>query len=291
MRRLILAAGILVAATAAQASIPPRQSARLADAARVVQDVRDSIPAESWNRAHCVAAMANLNKPPFIGGAEHGGVISCRAGDGWSAPMFVQLAKGSWRSQAGAGNIDAVLLVMNEQGVQKLLQGRITLGAETVSYARANGFFAGIDLAGGVLRPDAEANTAIYGSRATPRTILATRAISAPTEAHAFLSALNAHGMAATTAGAAGTTPSPASRTGSSVRSATVPTTDDDLRARVVDIQQLVDRILADTTPSAVGTAGSTEPRPNTATATVDRARLLQIREQLDALLAGLNRR
>jgi hypothetical protein len=74
-------------------------------------------------------------------------------------------------------------------------------------------------------------------------------------------------------------------------RSTTVPTTDDDLRARVVEIQQLLDRILADTTPNPVGTAGSTAPSVNSGTVTVDRMRLLQMREQLDALLAAMNRR
>jgi lipid-binding SYLF domain-containing protein len=287
MRRLILAAGVLAATAAAQASIPPRQSARFADAARVVQDVRDAVPAESWTRASCVAVVTNLKAPPLSSAAEHGGVISCRAGSGWSAPMFVRLARGTWRSQAGADSIDAVLLAINEQGVQKLLQGRIALGAETLSYSRANGVFASFDLTGGVLRPDAEANAVIYGSRATPKTILATRAISAPTEAQAFLSALNTHGPAAS----AGTVASPATRTGVSARSSTAPTTDDDLRARVVDIQQSLDRLLADTTPNPVGTAGSTAPPANTGTVTVDRARLLQMREQLDALLTAMNRR
>jgi len=67
-------------------------------------------------------------------------------------------------------------------------------------------------------------------------------------------------------------------------------TTDDDLRARVVDIQQTVDRLLADTTPAPVGTSGtadSIEP----STVRVERARLLQLRQQLEALLATLNRR
>lgn len=288
MRRLILAAGLLAAAsTAAEAAIPSRQSVRFADAARVVQDVRDSIPVEAWNRAHCVAVVPSLTKPAFLSGTEHGGVISCRAGDGWSAPMVVQLARGTWRSQAGPSSIDALLLVISEQGIQKLLQGRISLGAETLAFSRANGVFAGFDLAGAVLRPDAAANVAIYGGRATPRTILATRAISAPTEAHAFLSALNVQGTAVRAASAA---PAPASRSGSA-RSTTVPTTDDDLRTRVVDIQQMLDRMLADTTPSAIGTVGSTSPPSGPSTVTVDRARLLQIREQLDALLAGLNRR
>jgi hypothetical protein len=75
-----------------------------------------------------------------------------------------------------------------------------------------------------------------------------------------------------------------------------MPTTDDDLRARVVDIQQSLDRILADTTPAAVGTSGTTTTtRTDAATTgaavTVDRARLMQLRQQLDALISALNRR
>ena len=105
---------------------------------------------------------------------------------------------------------------MNEQGVQKLLENKVTLGAdasiaartdraagedrhrrdaltaEILSYSDAKGLFAGIDLSGGVLRPDGRREHAdVYGTRSAPRTILATREISAPTEAHAFLSALN----------------------------------------------------------------------------------------------------
>jgi hypothetical protein len=241
--------------------------------------------------------------------------MSCRAGNSWSAPTFMQLAKGSWGFQAGAQEIDVVLLVMNAQGVQKLLQNKITLGAdasvaagpigrqghvgtdagltaEILAYSRARGLFAGIDLSGGVLRPDEDSNTNVYGSRATPRTILATREISAPTEANAFLGALNARSTNAAadrSRPAPATAPSPDTRPGSSARSTTVPTTDDDLRTRVVDIQQMLDRMLADTTPSPVGTSGNA-PAP-ASTVTVDRVRLMQVREQLDALLAALNRR
>jgi hypothetical protein len=71
-----------------------------------------------------------------------------------------------------------------------------------------------------------------------------------------------------------------------------VPTTDDDVRARVVDVQQTVDRMLADMTPAPVGTSGTAEANAARATTVpVDRARLLQLRQQLDALLAALNRR
>src|SRR5205823_12827332 len=118
----------------------------------------------------------------------------------WSAPVFIQLAKGSWGFQAGAEQVDLVLLVMNESGVQKLLQNKVTLGAdasvaagplgrhgsvgtdaalsaEILAYSRAKGLFAGINVSGGVLRPDEDANRDVYGSGASPRTLRGARGI------------------------------------------------------------------------------------------------------------------
>src|SRR5439155_7729105 len=90
-----------------------------------------SIPQEYWDRARCVAVVPDLVKAAFIIGGEYGkGVVSCRAGDDWSAPVFIQLAKGSWGFQAGAEQIDVVMLVMNESGVQKLLRNNVNLGAD-----------------------------------------------------------------------------------------------------------------------------------------------------------------
>ena len=68
----------------------------------------------------------------------------------------------------------------------------------------------------------------------------------------------------------------------------------DDLRGRVIDIQQTLDRILADTTPAPVGTSGagktvSTDVQSaGSPSVAIDRGRLLQLRRQLDALLAAL---
>ena len=69
-------------------------------------------------------------------------------------------------------------------------------------------------------------------------------------------------------------------------------TADDDVRARVVDLQQSVDRILAETTPAAVGTSGTVGANDTArGTVTVDRARLMQVRQQIDGLLVSLNHR
>jgi len=221
----------------------------------------------------------------------------------------MQLAKGSWGFQAGAEQVDVVLLVMNEQGVQKLLQNKVNLGvdasiaagplgrqgsvatdaaltAEILSYSRAQGLFAGINLSGGVLRPDEDANASAYGKGASPRTILANTDISAPTQASVFLRALAAQSVASSTGAAERPAPAPTAPTGA--RTTTMPTTDDDLRARVVDVQQMLDRILADTTPAAIGTSGTVGAA---GTVSVDRARLLQLRQQIDALIAAINRR
>src|SRR5438552_3061304 len=239
MTKLTLAAAFTLAfARTADSAITPTEAARLADAARIVQEMRGEIPQQYWDRARCVAVMPEVKKAAFMFGGEYGkGVISCRSGDGWSAPVFLQLAKGSWGFQAGAEQVDLVLLVMNESGVQKLLQNKVTLGAdasvaagpigrqgsvgtdaalvaEIVAYSRAKGLFAGINLSGGVLRPDEEANVEVFGPGATPRTILASREISAPPQAQPFLSALAATSAATATAAA----PTPASAASSPSR-------------------------------------------------------------------------
>jgi lipid-binding SYLF domain-containing protein len=181
MKRVALAAAVLACVTGASAAISSGEAARLTEAASVVRDMRTSIPADYWTRTQCIVVIPNLKKAAFFVGGEYGkGVMSCRAGDEWSAPLFMQLAKGSWGFQAGAQQVDLVLLVMNESGVQKLLQNKVTLGvdaavaagpvgrqaaaatdaqlkAEIISYSRAEGLFAGVDLSGGLLRPDEDA--------------------------------------------------------------------------------------------------------------------------------------
>ena len=322
MYKLATVIAAVTIASSASAAIAPGEKARLEAAARIAQDVHETIPDEYWNRAHCVLVIPDLKKAALVIGGEYGkGVLSCRAGSfrggapgqGWTAPVFIQMAKGSWGFQAGAEQVDVVLLVMNEDGVQKLLQNKVNLGAdasvaagpvgrhgqvgtdaqlkaEMISYSRAQGLFAGVDLSGGVLRPDEDANRNAYGASATPRSILASREISAPTEAQAFLNALGRgqapaaierdRDAAATRSPSASSRPTPA-----------LATTDDDVRARVVSLQQAIERLLSE--PAVTGTAGTTptgDPRA-AGTVIVDRAQLTQIRQQLDALLASLNRR
>jgi lipid-binding SYLF domain-containing protein len=310
---LSVAAGVALLCTSAGVAVADETS-RLAEAAGVIKEIRADIPQEYWDRAHCVAVIPNLKKGAFIFGGEYGkGAMSCRSGESWSAPVFMQIAKGSWGFQAGAEEVDLVLLVMNESGAQKMLKNKVNLGAdasiaagplgrrsavgtdaaltaEILSYSRSKGLFAGIDLSGGVLRPDEDANRTIYGRNATPQTILASRAVSAPPEAAAFLRALG-NASAAESRGAS--SPSTSDRTARSSppepRANAQATADDNVRARLVDVQQTIDRLLADATPAPVGTTGGAGR--DRETVTVDRAQLLQLRRQIEEALASLNRR
>ena len=72
----------------------------------------------------------------MVGGEYGKGVMSCRAGERWSPPVFMQLAKGSWGFQAGVQEVDLVLLVMNESGAQKLLKNKVASRRRCVGRGR-----------------------------------------------------------------------------------------------------------------------------------------------------------
>jgi lipid-binding SYLF domain-containing protein len=184
----------------AAAAISTAETNRLRNATHVVLGLRDmaekGIPDDLWSRAECVVVFPNMKKAAFGIGGEYGrGLMSCRRGTGWGAPLFMTLAKGTWGLQIGAEQVDLVLLVMNHRGAEKMLQDNISLGAdasvaagpvgragtastdaqfaaEILSYSKAQGVFAGVDLSGGVLRPDRDSNTDVYGPNHVARDIV-----------------------------------------------------------------------------------------------------------------------
>jgi len=210
---------VLGAAGMARADISTGESTRLREASTVIRELRDvpdkGIPDDLWSKAQCVVVIPSMKKAALGLGGEYGrGVMSCRRGADWSAPIFMTLAKGSWGLQIGFAETDLVLLVMNERGVDKLLTNKVSLGAdasvaagpvgrtgaaatdaqfstEILSYSRARGVFAGIDLSGGVLRPDDDANTDVYGKNRSAKTIVSDKAVAVPTEARSFVQSLS----------------------------------------------------------------------------------------------------
>ncbi len=218
MRAFLTLITVTVVTTTLIADVSTSQRRRIEDAAAVLKEIhavpdRD-IPAELWDRAACVIVVPSLKKAAFVIGGEYGkGLMSCRRDNTWSAPIFMQVGKGSWGFQIGAQSIDLVLLVMNERGTQKMLRNKVTLGAEAsvaagpvgrdaraatdaqmkaeiLSYSRTQGLFAGINISGGVVKSADEDNEDLYGPNVVPRDVVLGGTISAPTSAEPFMIAL-----------------------------------------------------------------------------------------------------
>jgi lipid-binding SYLF domain-containing protein len=208
------------------ADVSSDEASRLNAAATAVRDLRTTpdkgIPEDLFKRAECVAVIPGLKKGAFVIGGEFGkGVVSCRTGQTWSAPAFLEMEKGSIGLQIGGEQTDLVLLVMNRSGLDKLLGDKVNLGADMsvaagpvgrdaaagtdarltaqiLAYSRSKGAFAGIDLSGGSLRADKKANADAYGQAVTAQDVVGAKKVTAPPAAAAFLRALGAEARATT---------------------------------------------------------------------------------------------
>ena len=203
LRPLALAALVLAAAAPVIAGEVEDQRAR--DASRVLSEIlripEDSIPTKMLEESQAIAVIPNVMKASFVVGGRRGrGLIAIRGKDGtWSNPAFITLTGGSFGFQAGVQSADVILVFRNAKGVDSIVNGKFTLGAdasvaagpvgrsaqastdeqlkaEIFSYSRARGLFAGISIDGAVMQIDKKANVAVYGREATSRMILEGRA-------------------------------------------------------------------------------------------------------------------
>jgi lipid-binding SYLF domain-containing protein len=171
------------------------------DAARaVMQEIMATpdkgIPQGILRNASCVTVIPAYKKGAFVIGAQYGqGVATCRTPRGWSAPVFVQLAGGSFGWQIGGQSTDLVLVAMNQRGLQAMLKNKVKLGAdasaaagpvgrnaqaatdwklgaEFLSYSRTKGLFAGLALDGTVLSQNQDDTRTEYGANIPFETIL-----------------------------------------------------------------------------------------------------------------------
>ena len=157
----------------------------------VLQEIMNSpdkgIPQDLLDKAHCIAVVPGLKTGGFMVGAKYGkGVLACRkVGGGWRGPATVRIEGGSVGFQIGAGEVDTVLLIMNQSGAEKMMRSEFKIGgeaaamggpvgrnvqaetdaymrAEILGYSRSRGVFAGVAITGSTLREDLDDNTAIY---------------------------------------------------------------------------------------------------------------------------------
>jgi lipid-binding SYLF domain-containing protein len=219
MRRVVIVLSLAVVTIAPlSAALSTAETRRIQDAGTVLTEIsavpEKGIPQELWNKASCVMVIPGLKKAAFVIGGEYGkGLMSCRHGNDWTAPLFMRLEKGSWGLQIGAQSIDLVLLVMNKNGAEKLLANKVSLGAEMsvaagpvgrdaraatdanvtaeiLSYSRTQGLFAGINLSGGVLRGDTDDNKDLYGVNVNAKEVLLGDTVAVPAVAEPLMKAL-----------------------------------------------------------------------------------------------------
>lgn len=185
-----------------------------ADVLNEIQSAPDSgVPNEILSRADCVAVVPSMLKGGFVVGGKYGrGLASCRTPKGWSAPAFFTVKGGSFGFQIGGQAVDLVMLIMNNEGMQRLLSSKVALGADAsvaagpvgrhaegntdwkmraqvLTYSRARGIFAGASLNGAVLKQDKDSTRDFYGHMVTFKAAL-TGEVDPPAAANPFLSSL-----------------------------------------------------------------------------------------------------
>lgn len=167
---------------------------RASSSAKVFRDMMSkpdsAIPQTLLDKAEAVIIIPGAYRAAFgVGGRGGRGIVSRRTANGWSEPAFVKMGGGSFGAQIGVSKTDYIMLVMNEGGLNGLMQdeweiggdvgavagpvGReagastnVTLDAEILSYSKAKGLYVGAALKGGKLYPDNALNNKVYNMNA-----------------------------------------------------------------------------------------------------------------------------
>jgi lipid-binding SYLF domain-containing protein len=213
MRKLVsIVLGLTFSATAFGAG-ESKEAKRLDSAAFAVNEIMHTpergIPRNLLNKAVCVGVIPSELRLAFGFGGSYGrGALACRkGGDGpWGAPSMFTMFGANFGFQIGGKSSDIVFIVMNTDGVRKLLQSEVKLGvdasaaagpvgrtaegatdiqlhAEILSYSRSRGLFAGVSLAGAMLKTDYSANFQLYRHVYEPKQILIDGVAAPPAEA------------------------------------------------------------------------------------------------------------
>lgn len=165
---------------------------------QIMQSPDQSIPEELLAKCKAIAIYPRVLKGAFIFGGRFGKGVVLRRDEKtgqWGAPAFSTIAGGNWGLQIGGQATDLVLVVMNDRGLDGLLNSKFTLGGDAsvaagpvgrassagtdlslsssiVSYSRNYGLFAGISLDGAIVTHDDRSNTEYYGRPTTSYDVL-----------------------------------------------------------------------------------------------------------------------
>jgi lipid-binding SYLF domain-containing protein len=207
----VLTAAVFCRADQTKTDVVERLQSSTKVVGQILHTPDKGIPDEVWKGAKCVAVVPGLLKGGFIIAAQHGrGVATCRLPNHtWSAPAFFSISGGSWGAQIGVESVDLILMIMNDEGMRHLMGDKFQIGGsadaalgpigrnatagtdwkagtQILSYSRAKGLFAGIDLGGSWVERDKDSTVALYGKDETNHAVLDGH-VPSPPAARAFL--------------------------------------------------------------------------------------------------------
>jgi lipid-binding SYLF domain-containing protein len=222
MRHLSMAITLaLLVAMPAVAQLEDKVADRFWESTKILEQTVNApdggIPQELLGRSECVAVIPAVKRAALGFGGRYGrGVVACRMDGGsgaWGAPSMISLSGGSFGFQIGGQSTDVLMLFLSPDSMEHLLADKLTLGAdasvaigpkgrtvsadtsatmraEILTYARSRGLFAGISFEGAVIRPDNDANTALYGRKVDAKDLLLEGQMSVPEPAQRFIDTL-----------------------------------------------------------------------------------------------------
>ena len=167
------------------------------------------------SRAHAILIAPQIFKAGFFFGGEGGrAVLLARGANGtWSNPAFYTVASGSFGLQIGAQESEMIMFIMSERALHALMSNKFEIGAnagiavatlgstvagattsnvgaDIIVWASSSGAYAGISLAGTLVQPNGDMNSAYYGRPLTSGEIVLERRAHNP-EAAPLVHSLN----------------------------------------------------------------------------------------------------
>lgn len=170
---------------------------RIAESIRVLEELVDipeeGLPSALLGKCYGLAIIPGVVKAAYGFGGQYGrGLIVVKNEQGeWSNPVFISLIGGSIGWQIGVQKADVILVFKTRRGIDNVVKGDLTLGAdigvaagpigrsaeastdlemkaEIYSYSKSKGLFAGISIKGATLQTDEDAVQAFYGHELKP---------------------------------------------------------------------------------------------------------------------------
>ena len=201
---VVLAVFLIIAAAPAMAS-DTSEAQGLVDKARITFDAFMSDKNYGWFHEHLKDAKGLLIYPQvlkagfFLGGSGGTGVLVVRdaKAGGWSQPAFYTIGSVSFGAQIGGEASQVIVMAMSQKAIDSLLSSSFKLGGDTsiavgpagagakanvtadfISFAKAKGLYAGLNLEGSVVDVRESLNKAYYKKEVTPVDIVVKHEVS-----------------------------------------------------------------------------------------------------------------